>query len=129
MTPNADTPGIARRIAKSSPTSSRTWRSSWSPRGSSAALFARFGQPRVVGEIIAGILIGPTVLGGQLAKGAVTALDKPAVAGDGLIDDLYPLQAFAFLNLIGLLALVFFMFLVGLEVQQRFLQAAASGRS
>jgi Kef-type K+ transport system membrane component KefB len=85
-------------------------------------LFVRFKQPRVVGEIIAGILIGPTVLGGQLAKGAVTALDKPAVDGSGLVNDLYPLQAFAFLNLMGLLALVFFMFLVGLEVQQRFLK-------
>ena len=85
-------------------------------------VFARYGQPRVVGEIIAGILIGPTVLGGQLAKGAVTALDKPAVDGSGLVNDLYPLQAFAFLNLIGSLALIFFMFLVGLEVQQRFLR-------
>lgn len=85
-------------------------------------LFVRLKQPRVVGEIIAGILIGPTVLGGQLAKGAVTAIDKPAVDGSGLVNDLYPLQAFAFLNLLGLLALVFFMFLVGLEVQQRFLK-------
>ena len=85
-------------------------------------VFAKLGQPRVVGEIIAGILIGPTVLGGQLAKGAVTALDKPAVDGSGLTNDLYPLQAFSFLNLIGLLTLIFFMFLVGLEVQQRFLR-------
>ena len=91
-------------------------------------LFVRFKQPRVVGEIIAGILIGPTVLGGQLAKGAVTKLQmdgKPpgfAADGSGLTNDLYPLQAFSFLNLIGLLTLVFFMFLVGLEVQQRFLK-------
>lgn len=85
-------------------------------------LFVKFKQPRVVGQIIAGILIGPTVLGGQLAKGAVTALDKPAVDGSGLVNDLYPLQAFAFLNYIGLLTLVFFMFLVGMEVQQRFLR-------
>lgn len=85
-------------------------------------LFVKFKQPRVVGEIIAGILIGPTVLGGRLAKGAVTALDAPAVDGSGLTNDLYPLQAFAFLNLIGLLTLVFFMFLVGLEVEQRYLR-------
>lgn len=86
------------------------------------ALFVRIKQPRVVGEIIAGILIGPTILGGQLAKGAVTALDRPAVDGSGLVNDLYPLQAFSFLSLIGQIALVFFMFLVGLEVQQRFLK-------
>jgi Kef-type K+ transport system membrane component KefB len=85
-------------------------------------IFVRFGQPRVVGEIIAGILIGPTVLGGQLATGAITEIDKPAVDGSGLVNDLYPLQAFSFLSLIGTLTLVFFMFLVGLEVQQRFLK-------
>ncbi len=91
-------------------------------------LFVKLKQPRVVGEIIAGVLIGPTVLGGQLAKGAVTALQQPGspagfpADGSGLTNDLYPLQAFSFLNLIGLLTLVFFMFLVGLEVQQRFLK-------
>ena len=91
-------------------------------------LFVKLKQPRVVGEIIAGVLIGPTVLGGQLAKGAVTSLQEPGslaglpADGAGLTNDLYPLQAFAFLNLLGLLTLVFFMFLVGLEVQQRFLR-------
>ena len=85
-------------------------------------IFVRLKQPRIVGEIIAGVLIGPTLLGGQLAKGAITSLDKPAQDGTGLVNDLYPLQAFSFLNLIGLLTLVFFMFLVGLEVQQRFLK-------
>ncbi len=85
-------------------------------------LFARFKQPRIVGELIAGILIGPTVLGGHLAKGAVTSLDLPAIDGQGLVNDLYPLQSFSFLNLIGLLTLVFFMFLVGLEVQQKLLK-------
>jgi Kef-type K+ transport system membrane component KefB len=85
-------------------------------------IFVRFKQPRVVGEIIAGVLIGPTVLGGQLAKGAVTATNQAAQDGTGLVNDLYPLQAFSFLNLLGVLTLVFFMFLVGLEVQQRFLR-------
>jgi Kef-type K+ transport system membrane component KefB len=94
-------------------------------------LFAAMKQPRIVGEMIAGILIGPTVLGGQLSKGAVTSLQGTdpsnpdrgfAVNGSGLVNDLYPLQSFAFLNLIGLLTLIFFMFLVGLEVQQKFLK-------
>jgi len=85
-------------------------------------LFVWLKQPRIVGEMIAGILIGPTVLGGALAKGGITAIDRPPVDGSGLVNDLYPLQAFAFLNLIGLLTLVFFMFLVGLEVQQRLLK-------
>jgi len=94
-------------------------------------LFVKLKQPRIVGEIIAGVLIGPTVLGGQLAKGAITGGSGPlhtvttsraAQDGTGLVNALYPLQAFAFLNLLGLLTLVFFMFLVGLEVQQRYLE-------
>lgn len=85
-------------------------------------IFVKIKQPRVVGEIIAGILIGPTVLGGKLATPAVTSLDRPAVDGSGLVNDLYPLQAFSFLSLLGTLTLVFFMFLVGLEVQQRLLK-------
>lgn len=85
-------------------------------------LFVRFSQPRIVGEMIAGILIGPTMLGGRLASGAVTATGKPAVDGEGLVNTLYPLQSFAFLSLIGTLTLVFYMFLVGLEVEQRLLR-------
>jgi Kef-type K+ transport system membrane component KefB len=87
-------------------------------------LFVKIKQPRVVGEIVAGILIGPTVLGGHLARPEVTqsADRSEAVVGHGLVNDIFPLQAFAFLNFIGGLTLVFFMFLVGLEVQQRFLK-------
>jgi Kef-type K+ transport system membrane component KefB len=84
--------------------------------------FIRFGQPRVVGEIIAGILIGPTVLGGHLAKAAGAGGDPAAEAGSGLVDLLYPLQAFSFLNIVGQIGLVFFMFLVGLELDQRLLK-------
>jgi Kef-type K+ transport system membrane component KefB len=85
------------------------------------AVFVRLKQPRVVGEIIAGILIGPTLLGGHLGRADITATPgSEAIVGHGLTNDLYPLQAFSFLNLIGQLTLVFFMFLVGLEVQQRF---------
>ena len=85
--------------------------------------FAKLGQPRVVGEIIAGILIGPTVLGGHLGRGDVTGTPgSEAIVGHGLTNDLYPLQSFAFLNLIGQVTLIFFMFLVGVEVEQRFLR-------
>src|SRR5918996_5560304 len=84
-------------------------------------LFVRLGQPRVVGEIIAGILIGPTLLGGQLAA-APSPTAPDGVAGVGLVNDVYPLQAFAFLNLVGQIALVLYMFLVGLDLDQRLLQ-------
>jgi Kef-type K+ transport system membrane component KefB len=76
-------------------------------------LFVRLHQPRVIGEIVAGILLGPTLLGGSVAS-------DPEDSGSGLVNEIFPFQAFEFLNLIATLALVFFMFLVGLEVEQRF---------
>ncbi|HEX2032117.1 MAG TPA: cation:proton antiporter [Actinomycetota bacterium] len=84
-------------------------------------LFVRLGQPRVVGEIIAGILIGPTVLGGTLAA-APSPTAPQGIAGTGLVNEIYPLQAFSFLNLIGQVTLVLYMFLVGLELDQRLLR-------
>jgi len=78
---------------------------------------AALGQPRVVGQIIAGILIGPTVLGGQVETGSVV--------GAGLVDTIYPPEAFAFLALIGQVGLVFFMFLIGIEVDNRLLKGHA----
>ena len=83
-------------------------------------IFVWLNQPRIVGEIVAGILIGPTILGGKLAKGALA--DTPPVDGTGLVNDLFPLQSFAFIALLGQIALVFYMFLVGLELDQRLLK-------
>ena len=31
--------------------------------------FVKLGQPRVIGEIVAGLLLGPTILGGSVATG------------------------------------------------------------
>ena len=62
-------------------------------------LARRVGQPAVIGEIVAGILLGPSVLG-RLIPGAPAALFPPEV----------PLRSLADLGL------VFFMFLVGLEL-------------
>jgi len=61
----------------------------------------RLGQPRVMGDIVGGILLGPSLLG----------LVAPAAAG-WLFSDGVRSQ----LNLIGQLGLVLFMFLVGLEL-------------
>lgn len=65
------------------------------------AVALRIGQPRVVGEIVGGFLLGPTVLG-AVAPGASAWLVPP--------DALPALDAFAQLGL------VLFMFLVGLEL-------------
>jgi Kef-type K+ transport system membrane component KefB len=78
-------------------------------------VFVKLRQPRVIGEIVAGIMLGPTLLGGTVA----TTADEP---GSGLVGELFPFRAFEFLNLLATLALVLFMFLVGLEVEQRFMR-------
>jgi K+:H+ antiporter len=78
-------------------------------------LFARLGQPAVIGEIAAGIALGPTLLG--------------VLPGDPS-SDLFPADALAVLQLIGQLGLVLFMFAVGwdldLKIVRRRERAAAT---
>jgi K+:H+ antiporter len=89
------------------------------------SVFVRLGQPRLVGEIVSGVLIGPTVLGGHLARAGISVLDRPAVAGSGLVNDLFPLQSYEFLSLLATVFIVLFMCLVGLEVRRRYLKGNA----
>ena len=63
------------------------------------AVARRFNQPAVIGEVLSGIVLGPTVLG-RIMPSAPAWLFPPEV----------PLKAIADLGL------VFFMFLVGLEL-------------
>lgn len=65
------------------------------------ALFRRLRQPPVVGEILAGIALGPSLLG-QLPG------DLPGV--------LFPQDVRPFLRVVASLGLVIFMFIVGLEL-------------
>src|SRR5947209_7098366 len=60
-------------------------------------LFERLGQPPVIGEIVAGLALGPTVLGGWSTT-------------------LFPLTIRPMLRVLATLGLVLFMFLVGLEM-------------
>jgi len=62
---------------------------------------ARIGQPRVMGEVVAGIVLGPTVVG-ALFPALETAL--------------FPSDLIPFLGVVAQLGLIFYMFLVGLEV-------------
>lgn len=62
------------------------------------------GQPQVVGEMLAGILLGPSLLG-WVAPDVWLALFPPASLG--------------FLSALSQIGLVFFMFLVGLELDPR----------
>lgn len=98
------------------------------------ALAQRLGQPRVVGEIVAGVLLGPTLLGRT-----VFAWDSPwafthcadALAASGAPPSItacfFPPQARSVLGVVGQIALVLFMFLVGIELDWNLLKGKAKG--
>jgi len=71
------------------------------------ALFRRFQQPPVIGEVLAGILLGPSLLG-RVAPGASAWLMPAHVA--------------PFLGVIAQVGVILYMFLVGLELNTQLLQ-------
>src|SRR5215217_6980566 len=76
------------------------------------ALARRVGQPSVVGEIVAGLLLGPSLLG-WLWPEAFAAVFRPALPGvdPALADAVLP----KIFTVIAQLGLIFLLFLVGLE--------------
>lgn len=64
-------------------------------------------QPLVIGEIIAGIMLGPSLLG----------LLAPTLA-----TTLFPAETLPFLNVLSQVGLIFFMFLIGLELDPKYLK-------
>ena len=64
-------------------------------------LFGKLSQPQVIGEMLAGIMLGPSLLG-WLAPGVSAAL--------------FPASSLSLLSSISQLGLVIYMFLVGLEL-------------
>src|SRR3984893_1097748 len=71
------------------------------------SIFRGAHQPPVVGEILAGILLGPSLLG-RVAPGASAYLFPPAVG--------------PFLNIIAQVGVILYMFLVGLELDPALLR-------
>ncbi len=69
--------------------------------------FRAIKQPLVIGEIVAGIALGPSLLGWV----------APDLAGA-----LFPKLTFPFLNVLSQIGLIFFMFLIGLELDPKYLK-------
>lgn len=65
-----------------------------------SSIFKYLRQPRVIAEVIGGILLGPTVLG-RIPH---------------FTETIFPAQSLSYLNLIATIGLVLFLFLVGMEV-------------
>ncbi len=76
------------------------------------AVVQKFGQPRVIGEVIGGILLGPSLLG-TFAPQAASAVLPPAAA--------------PFLSVISQVGVLLFMFLIGLELDLK--QLSRSGKA
>jgi Kef-type K+ transport system membrane component KefB len=74
-------------------------------------LFKRIGQPSVMGEIVAGIVLGPSVLG----------LLSPET-----MNFLFPASSMATLRLLSQIGVVLFMFVVGMELNAGHLREKAS---
>jgi len=68
--------------------------------------FKRLGQPEVIGQLLAGIALGPSLLG--RFSGGFTHL-------------LFPVQVVPYLNVTSQIALIFFLFAVGYELDLRLL--------
>jgi Kef-type K+ transport system membrane component KefB len=71
--------------------------------------FRRIGQPQVVGEMIAGIVLGPSVFGAL----------APAVSGY-----VFPPLSLDYLNALSQIGLLLFMFMIGLELDSRLLRGS-----
>ncbi len=75
------------------------------------AIFVRFGQPAVIGEMIAGIVLGPSVVG-TFFPGASAFL--------------FPASSFGVLRMLSQVGVILFMFVVGMELDLRQLRRRAS---
>src|SRR6185436_4365210 len=75
------------------------------------AIFTRLNQPSVIGEVIGGIMLGPSLLG-RIAP--------------GLQAQVLPADAAPMLGILSQLGVILYLFLVGLELDLNALRARAT---
>lgn len=73
-------------------------------------LFNKIGQPAVIGEIIAGILLGPSLFGMYFPETSAV---------------LFPLESLGNLQLLSQVGLILFMFVIGMELDLKILKSKA----
>ncbi|MCE3294876.1 MAG: transporter, family [Crocinitomicaceae bacterium] len=73
-------------------------------------LFNKIGQPSVIGEIIAGIVLGPSLFGMYFPEASKM---------------LFPVQSLENLKILSQIGLIFFMFIVGMEIDTKILKNKA----
>ena len=64
-------------------------------------LFKKIGQPAVIGEIVAGIILGPSIIGSYFP---------------GINEFLFPAASLSTLQFISQIGLILFMFIIGMEL-------------
>jgi Kef-type K+ transport system membrane component KefB len=73
-------------------------------------LFKKIGQPAVIGEIIAGIILGPSLLG---------------LLFPGIFHFVFPVESLPNLRFLSQIGLILFMFIIGMELNTRLLRKQA----
>ena len=77
-------------------------------------LALRIGQPRVIGEMVAGVLLGPSMLG---------------LVAPGIQHHIFPADVNSVLYVLSTIGLTFYMFLTGAGIDHRFIEASAVRKS